>query len=372
MPGSKYLSCRCTPNTFTTNVTPLLNRLSEESIEALRDAHLLPLFRMPTIPQNIPMLYVLLRLYNREKEAFQLGNYLLKMTVNEVTLILGLPNAGLRFTFSRSPVVDKTHKSLTEEIHRAADEEGSPMVEGRRLCMLVKYLLVMFFFPLKSLKVPSCINKITCLPEFVKYNWPLAIHEFLHLQFDHLSRVSVIRNAGSNIGFFEGCTTVLLVKKKFMNVLDKEKFLLGEEDDDSDFETLLLRKDKRRRFFIGSDYTAVIVHFHTGLKALQDDVPVTFPDGFVNWSVEDAVVLPKQDNSWDCGAWALVPPLADISSTYQKKGHEKQSYRSKVKGITNIDTNLQKKNTLDLSIQELGFRHFFRQELRKKMYDYER
>ncbi|KAK8959158.1 hypothetical protein KSP40_PGU001734 [Platanthera guangdongensis] len=184
----------------------------------------------------------------REKEAFQLGNYLLKMTVNEVALILGLPNAGLRFTFSRSPIVDKTHKNLTEEIHRTADEEGSPMLEGRRLCML----------------------------------------------FDHLSRVSTIRNAVSNIGSLEGCATVLLVwmyehsklqpslvdlarprvcrwyptlkysakfcmkvqenffiknyvKKKFMNVLDEEKVLLGEEDDDSDFETPPPRKDKRRR-----------------------------------------------------------------------------------------------------------------------------
>ncbi|KAK8963508.1 hypothetical protein KSP40_PGU004958 [Platanthera guangdongensis] len=122
MPGSKYLSCRCASNTFTAIVTPLLNRLSEESIKALRDARLLLLFRMPTIPQNIPMLYVLLRLYNKDKQAFQLGKYLVKMTVNEVALILGLPNAGLRFKFSRSPVVDKTHKILTEEIHRAADE----------------------------------------------------------------------------------------------------------------------------------------------------------------------------------------------------------------------------------------------------------
>ncbi|KAK8962125.1 hypothetical protein KSP40_PGU000582 [Platanthera guangdongensis] len=155
MPGSKYLSCRCAPNTFTANVIPILNRLSEESIEALRDARLLPLFRMPTIPQNIPMLYVLLRLYNKDKQAFQLGKYLVKMIVNEVALILGLPNAGLRFKFSRSPVVYMTHKRLTEEIHRAADEEG---------------------------------------------------------------RVSVILNAGSNIGSLEGCATVI---GEFRNVLDE-------------------------------------------------------------------------------------------------------------------------------------------------------
>ncbi|KAK8947644.1 hypothetical protein KSP40_PGU020627 [Platanthera guangdongensis] len=452
MSGSKYLSCRCAPNTFTANVTPLLNRLSEESIEALRDARLLPLFRMPTIPQNISMLYVLLRLYNKDKQAFQLGKYLVKMTVNEMALILGLPNAGLRFKFSKSPVVDMTHMRLTEEIHKAVDEEGSHHDEGIRLIMLINYLLAMFFFSLKSLKVPSCVTKITCLPEFLKYNWPLVIHEFLHLQFDHLSRVSAIQNAGGNIGSLEGCATVLLVIMEFWNVLDDEKVLLGEEDDDSDFETPPPRKEKQKRVkfatidFVGEklgyenkidenrsmrskekfltrmirsemkrarseekvehvqtdegwrgledrlkayikeevtglknfceswfrtlqseckpssssvpttqlsqptstlEYTIVpktqksspelirvsprkvmkaickrapTIHetdvkyperlllakrARESLKALQDDVSAAFPEGFVNWPVEDAVGLPKQDNSWDCGVFVL-------------------------------------------------------------------
>ncbi|KAK8956622.1 hypothetical protein KSP39_PZI001194 [Platanthera zijinensis] len=160
---------------------------------------------------------------------------------------IGSPKCGSSLKFSRSPVLDKTHKNLTEEIHRAADEEGSHHDEGIRLSMLVNYLIAIFFFPLKSLKVPSCITKITCLPEFLKYNWPLAIHEFLHLQFDHLSRVSVVRNAGNNIGSLEGCTTVLLVIREFRNVLDEEKVLMGEEDDESDFEKRPPREEKEKR-----------------------------------------------------------------------------------------------------------------------------
>ncbi|KAK8963920.1 Ubiquitin-like-specific protease ESD4 [Platanthera guangdongensis] len=412
---------------------------------------------MPTIPQNIPILYVLLRLYNKDKQAFQLGKYLVKMTVNEVALILGLPNAGLRFKFSRSPVVDMTHKILTEDIHRVADEEGSHHDEGIRLSMLINYLLAMFFFPLKSLKVPSCVTKITCLPEFLKYNWPFAIHEFSHLQFDHLSHVSAIRNTGSNIGSLEGCATVLLVWmyehtklqpllvdlacprvcrwshtlkysvkfcmkviREFRNVLDEKKVLLGEEDDDSDFETPPPRKEKQKRVkfatidFVGEklgyenkidenmskirkekflmrmirsemkraseekvehvqtnegwrgledrlkayikeevaglknfceswfrtlqseckpsfssvpttqqsqptstlEYTIVpkIQTSSPELKALQDDVPAAFPEGFVNWPVEDAVGLPKQDNNWDCGVF-ILKFMQVISST---------------------------------------------------------
>ncbi|KAK8961972.1 hypothetical protein KSP40_PGU012956 [Platanthera guangdongensis] len=243
------------------------------------------------------MLYVLLRLYNRDREAFQLGNYLVKMTVNEVALILGLPNTGCRFTFSRTPPPGHTHESLTEELHGAATEDWSPTVEGvedRRISLLIKYLLAMFFFPLKSLKVPSCITKITCVREFVKYNWSLAIHEFLHVQFDQLSRVSAIRSAGSNIGSLEGCATLLLVRLyehtrvhppvhelarprisrwspllrysakfctklqenlflknyvhyKFMNVLDEEKTLLTEEEYYSDFENPPPEEHKRKK-----------------------------------------------------------------------------------------------------------------------------
>ncbi|KAK8949229.1 hypothetical protein KSP39_PZI005542 [Platanthera zijinensis] len=50
------------------------------------------------------------------------------------------------------------------------------------------------------------------------------------------------------------------------------------------------------------------------LKALQDDVPEAFPEGFVNWPVADAVGVPCQDNSWDCGVF-VVKFMEVISST---------------------------------------------------------
>ncbi|KAK8941131.1 hypothetical protein KSP39_PZI010305 [Platanthera zijinensis] len=49
------------------------------------------------------------------------------------------------------------------------------------------------------------------------------------------------------------------------------------------------------------------------LKALQDDVPEAFPEGFVNWPVADAVGVPCQDNSWDCGVF-IVKFMEVISS----------------------------------------------------------
>ncbi|KAK8965990.1 Ubiquitin-like-specific protease 1A [Platanthera guangdongensis] len=189
-------------------------------------ACIFPLLMMPGIPQNIPLLYVLLRLYNRDKQAFLIGNYYMKLTVNEVALILGLPNSGVSFKFTRSPLLDLTHKCLNEKLSEVTEEEWSPTLEERRISLVVKYLLCMFFFPLKNLK---------------------AIHGFLHSQFDGLSKICEVRGAGENIGYLEGCSTVLLVITTFANVGDDELSLLGVEELESDFETGPEKKEKRKR-----------------------------------------------------------------------------------------------------------------------------
>ncbi|KAK8941592.1 hypothetical protein KSP40_PGU011698 [Platanthera guangdongensis] len=273
MSGSKYLSSRCSSKSFTAHVTPLVNMLSEDSKEALRLACIFQLLMMPRIPQNIPLLYVLLRLYNRDKQAFLIGNYYMKLTVNEVALVLGLPNFGVSFKFTRSPLLDLTHKCLNEKLSEVTEEEWSPALEERRISLIVKYLLCMFFFPLKNLK---------------------AIHGFLHSQFDGLSKICEVRGAGENIGYLEGCSTVLLVwlyehtkiqpplveaarpriyrwsptlnysakfclevernlrQRKyvittFANVGDDELSFLGVEELESDFETGPEKKEKRTR-----------------------------------------------------------------------------------------------------------------------------
>ncbi|KAK8962759.1 hypothetical protein KSP40_PGU018745 [Platanthera guangdongensis] len=76
--------------------------LSKESLELLRDASLLQLFLIPDIPQIIPLLYRMIRLYMPDKEAFLLSNYYIKFTVNEVALIMGLLNMGEDFDFQRA------------------------------------------------------------------------------------------------------------------------------------------------------------------------------------------------------------------------------------------------------------------------------
>ncbi|KAK8960632.1 putative ubiquitin-like-specific protease 1B [Platanthera guangdongensis] len=234
MPGSKYLSSRCSSKSFTAHVTPLVNMLSEDSKEALHMACIFPLLMMPGIPQNIPLLYVLLRLYNRDKQAFLISNYYMKLTVNEVTLVLGLPNSGVPFKFTRSPLLDLTHKCLNKKLSEVTEEEWSPALEERRISLI-------------NLKVPACLDDIKDIQDFVKYNWPQAIHGFLHSQFDGLSKICEVRGAGENIRYLEGCSTVLLVITTFANVGDDELSLLGVEELESDFETVPEKKEKRKR-----------------------------------------------------------------------------------------------------------------------------
>ncbi|KAK8962287.1 hypothetical protein KSP40_PGU014468 [Platanthera guangdongensis] len=88
--------------------------------------------------------------------------------------------------------------------------------------------------------------RLAYIQDFVKYNWPQTIHGFLHSQFDGLSKICEVRGAGENIGYLEGCSTVLLVITTFANVGDDELSLLGVEELESDFETGPEKKEKRK------------------------------------------------------------------------------------------------------------------------------
>ncbi|KAK8962767.1 hypothetical protein KSP40_PGU012967 [Platanthera guangdongensis] len=194
------------------NACPLLDVLEEESKQILREVGVLPLFQIPSLPQNTPLLYVIVRAFNRDKQAFLIGNNYLKLTVNDVALILGLPNRGIDFIFVRLPCIDLTHKDLIEQINHLSVEDWSPTLESRRLDRFIRYLVNVFFFPLKGMKIPTSLHKINGLLTFIKYNWPKAIHRFLLSQIDALSQASVVKKIGVNLGYLEGCATILLVR----------------------------------------------------------------------------------------------------------------------------------------------------------------
>ncbi|KAK8963203.1 hypothetical protein KSP40_PGU011315 [Platanthera guangdongensis] len=218
MPGSKYLSCRCAVSTFVANARPLLDVISDDSKGVLREANVLHLFSMPALPQNISLLYVLVKMYKRDKKCFLSGNHYLKLIVNEVAMILGLPNRGREFLFSRLPFMELSHKDLLNEMHTLVNEEWSENLEQKRVNLLIRYLLIVFLFPLKTLKIPKCLGVLDDdVGALRDYNWPKVIHAFLHLQLDCLSRANVVREADTCLGYFEDCSIVLLVRDAFIS-----------------------------------------------------------------------------------------------------------------------------------------------------------
>lgn len=209
MPGSSYLYSRCALKSFKENAKPLLDVLTDDSKETLREIQILNLFTMPTIQQNIPLLYYILRSYSPKRNGFLLGNFYVKLTVNQVACILGLPNRGREFHFERTPLSNFKHKDLVQELADLTVEESSPTLELRRINSLIKYVLAVLFFPLKGLKVPTCLVDFQGLEEFGDVNWPKAIHNFLHSHFAPMSQAE----EGTNLGYLEGCSIVLVVRK---------------------------------------------------------------------------------------------------------------------------------------------------------------
>ncbi|KAK8965776.1 hypothetical protein KSP40_PGU004227 [Platanthera guangdongensis] len=153
-------------------------------------------------------------MYKRNKRCFLLGNHYLKLTVNELAMILGLPNRGREFRFSRLPCMDLSHKDLLNEMHILVNEEWLEDLEHRRVNMLIKYLLIVFLFPLKTLKIPKCLGVLEDgVVTLREYNWPKVIHTFLYLQLDCLSQANVVQETDTCLGYFEGCSIVLFGRR---------------------------------------------------------------------------------------------------------------------------------------------------------------
>ncbi|KAK8967697.1 hypothetical protein KSP40_PGU012097 [Platanthera guangdongensis] len=109
-------------------------------------------FNLSDLPQNILLLYRLIMLYMPDKSVFLLGYYYIKLTVKEVTVILGLPNRGHDFDFRRLPLSNVTQSELVNHINELDNiEDDSDEVEKQRVEALVKYVLCRFLFSLNVL-----------------------------------------------------------------------------------------------------------------------------------------------------------------------------------------------------------------------------
>ncbi|KAK8944763.1 hypothetical protein KSP39_PZI008496 [Platanthera zijinensis] len=170
-PAGTFLNSRCAISTFKKQAESLLDVISDDSRQMLIDASLMHFFNLPDLPQNIPLLYRLILLYKPDKSAFLLGQYYVKLIVKEVDVILGLPNRGQEFNFRRLPLSNVTQSVLVNHINELSNlEDDSDVVEKQRVDALVKYILCRFLFPLKSLRIPMCLENFGGLEQFRRYN----------------------------------------------------------------------------------------------------------------------------------------------------------------------------------------------------------
>ncbi|KAK8936990.1 hypothetical protein KSP39_PZI012508 [Platanthera zijinensis] len=215
MPGNKYLSCRCAVSTFMVNARPLLEIISEESKVILREANVLSLFSIPVLSQNIPLLYFLMKLYKRDKRCFLLGNHYLKLTVNEVAMILGLPNCGRDFPFSRLPCLELSHKDLINEMRLLVNEEWFVEHEHRR---------VWFFEHTNGQRVVNFLAR----PRICRWSDKMRY------------------TAKFCLDLPSGLKKPKQLRYRFGSVESDEKRLLGPEEEESDFKDMKPTKSKGR------------------------------------------------------------------------------------------------------------------------------
>ncbi|KAK8937866.1 Calcium-transporting ATPase 9, plasma membrane-type [Platanthera guangdongensis] len=135
---------------------------------------------------------------------------LLLLQVNHVALILGLPNQGKEFQFNRIYLSNLKHKELVQELADLTVEDSSSTLQSRRINALIRYVLAAFFYPLKGLKVPTCLLDFKGLEDFAAVNWPKAIHTFLHSHFDYMKEIAIGEEM-KNLGYLEGCSVILMV-----------------------------------------------------------------------------------------------------------------------------------------------------------------
>ncbi|KAK8946778.1 hypothetical protein KSP39_PZI006805 [Platanthera zijinensis] len=167
------------------------------------------LFTLPYIRQNIPLLHALLSLFNATKMCFVIGGEDLYFIANDVALILGLPNKGEVFDFQVLPHGSMKKHMLRDHLNNLAMDASHPM--NLRLDFLIRYILCCFFFPLKTYDLPKCLLEFSRYEDFSKYNWPQAIHRYLHGQLPKLSKKVKCNNHDIGAGYIAGCSIVLVI-----------------------------------------------------------------------------------------------------------------------------------------------------------------
>ncbi|KAL0904625.1 hypothetical protein M5K25_026754 [Dendrobium thyrsiflorum] len=196
---------RCRASTFRQVCDRLRATFGEEFVNALRLLQLDQFLLMPAFKQNVPLVYMLLTKWNVKKQCFVIKGKNIPFTAEEVAMITGLPNRGADFVVVNGRISGVTANDLRHEIDGM--KRSTPLKE--LLEKFIVYLLSNLFFPLANFRVPSSILTVAeNAEEFLMYNWPASIRQFLVAEFDSIAAKH--RN-NTPLGYINGFVIILII-----------------------------------------------------------------------------------------------------------------------------------------------------------------
>ncbi|KAL0903810.1 hypothetical protein M5K25_025863 [Dendrobium thyrsiflorum] len=177
----------------------------EEFMNALRLLQLDQFLLMPAFKQNVPLVHMLLTKWNVKKQCFVIKGKNIPFTAEEVAMITGLPNRGADFVVGNGRISGVTANDLRHEIDGM--KRSTPLKE--LLEKFIVYLLSNLFFPLANFRVPSSILTVAeNAEEFLMYNWPASIRQFLVAEFDSIAEK---QRKNTPLGYINGFVIILII-----------------------------------------------------------------------------------------------------------------------------------------------------------------
>lgn len=205
------LSSRCYFSNVHSLAHNVVSILDEEQKKVLEDVRVLQIFEAPPVTQNIPLLYMLMSCYDVNRNIFSLGCKDISFSINDVAMILGLPNHGDEVMYAVKPYSKITKNELKQQLINMSRKVDDVQVKD-----LILHLLCNFFFPSSAERIPEILLRLCEPKEFLKHNWPKAVHMYL------LNNMKIIAEKISpldpaqvrtqdSIGYMHGCTHLLVV-----------------------------------------------------------------------------------------------------------------------------------------------------------------
>ncbi|KAL0922215.1 hypothetical protein M5K25_006185 [Dendrobium thyrsiflorum] len=202
---SPKIHFRCRASTFRQVCDRLLATFGEEFVNALRLLQLDQFLLMPAFKQNVPLVHMLLTKWNVKKQCFVIKGKNIPFTAEEVAMITGLPNRGADFVIGNGRISGVTANDLRHEIDGM--KRSTPLKE--LLEKFIVYLLSNLFFPLANFRVPSSILTVAeNAEEFLMYNWPASIRQFLVAEFDSIAEK---HRKNTPLGYINGFVIILII-----------------------------------------------------------------------------------------------------------------------------------------------------------------